>query len=79
MQDSTDLLVNQGIKTEHGLPAISGLGFERLSVGTEYFEEYSIQRIVEVLTLKLRITTTLRAKQKILKRDSERMIPMKSL
>ena len=46
MQDSTDLLVNQGIKTEHGLPAISGLGFGRLSVGTEYFEEYSIQRIV---------------------------------
>ena len=46
MQDDTDLLVNKGAPTEHGLPAISGLGFGRLSVGTEYFEEYSIQRIV---------------------------------
>ena len=44
--DSTDLLVNGGLPTEHGLPAISGLGFGRLSVGTEYFEEYSVQRIV---------------------------------
>ena len=41
-----DQLVNRGSKDEHGLPAFSGLGFGRLSIGTEYFEEYATQRIV---------------------------------
>ena len=41
-----DQLVNRGSKDEHGLPAFSGLGFGRLSVGTDYFEEYATQRIV---------------------------------
>ncbi len=46
--DTTDLLVNAGNPElgEPGIPAVSGLGFGRLSVGTEYFEEYAMQRIV---------------------------------
>ncbi len=41
-----DLLVNRGGDNEKGTPAIAGLGFGRLSVGTEYFEEYATQRVV---------------------------------
>ena len=46
--DTVDLLVNSGSTElgEQGMPAVSGLGFGRLSVGTEYFEEYAMQRIV---------------------------------
>ena len=47
-KDSTDYLTNAGDPDigEPGLSAVSGLGFGRLSVGTEYFEEYAMQRIV---------------------------------
>ena len=48
MEDTSEVLVKSGNPElgEPGIPAVSGLGFGRLSVGTEYFEEYAMQRIV---------------------------------
>ena len=42
-----DVLVNTGLEEEQGYPAFSSLGFSRLSIGIEYFKEYTIQRILK--------------------------------
>jgi hypothetical protein len=39
-------LVDQGADYEKGFPAFSALGFARISVGTDYFEDYSARRLV---------------------------------
>ncbi len=41
------ILVDQGDESDKGYPCFSALGFARLSVGTEYFERYTVQRIVK--------------------------------
>ncbi len=41
------ILVNEGEVQDKGLPCFSALGFARVSVGTEYFENYAVQRIVK--------------------------------
>ena len=40
-----DLLVNRGSVKEEGIPAFNGLGCARVSVGTQYLEDYSAQRL----------------------------------
>ena len=39
-------LVDVGAESEKGLAAFSSLGFSRLSIGTKYFEAYSVKRLV---------------------------------
>ena len=39
--------MNTGLEEEQGYPAFSSLGFSRLSIGIEYFKEYTIQRILK--------------------------------
>lgn len=46
-QRQGEILVNTGEAYERGLPCFSALGFARLSVGTEYLERYSVQRLVK--------------------------------
>lgn len=41
------ILVNEGENQDKGYPCFSALGFARVSVGTEYFEDYAVQRIVK--------------------------------
>ena len=41
------ILVNEGETQDQGYPCFSALGFARVSVGTEYFENYAVQRIVK--------------------------------
>ena len=43
----SDVLVNRGRKEEQGHPVFSSFGYARLSVGLDYFEEYTIQRILK--------------------------------
>ena len=43
----SDVLVNRGRKEEQGHPVFSSFGYARLSVGLDYFKEYTIQRILK--------------------------------
>lgn len=46
-QEQGPILVNAGHPHEQGLPCFSALGFSRLSVGTEHFERYAMQRLAK--------------------------------
>ena len=49
-EQSSKTLLTGGTDAEIGYPAISSLGFSRLSLGTEYFEEYASKRIAREVT-----------------------------
>jgi hypothetical protein len=44
-QSVAEVVTNLGGPTEAGLPAFSGLGVARVSIGLEYFERYASQRV----------------------------------
>ena len=39
-------LMTGGLESERGYPCLSSLGFSRISMGTDYFEEYAARRLV---------------------------------
>ena len=45
--NNTDVLVNPGGLEEGGTPPFQAIGFSRVSLGTDYFEKYTIQRIAK--------------------------------